>query len=84
MGLILLTLIGAVIGWLATIIFRIEDSREIVLSAVVGVAGAVMTGMVVGGGTLLGSVTGWSLVCATLGAAITTTVFNLIRRRSFG
>ena len=83
MGLLILIVVGALLGWLATIILRIEDGRGILGNALVGVFGALVTGMVAGNGAIFGTVSGMALLWAVLGSIVAVGVFNLLRRRAY-
>ena len=83
MGLIILIVIGAVLGWLATIALRIEDGRGILLSALAGVIGSLVAGLIAGTGVLFGAITGTALLWAVVGAGILIAAFNLVRRRAY-
>ena len=83
MGLLILVVVGALLGWLATIILRIEDGRTILANALVGVLGSLVTGMVAGNGAILGTVSGVALLWAVLGSVVTIGLFNLFRQRAY-
>ncbi|QYJ07474.1 GlsB/YeaQ/YmgE family stress response membrane protein [Qipengyuania flava] len=83
MGLLILIVVGALLGWLATIILRIEDGRSIAFNTGAGIAGTVVTGLVVGTGAILGSISGATLLWSVVGALVTIALFNLIRRHAF-
>jgi uncharacterized membrane protein YeaQ/YmgE (transglycosylase-associated protein family) len=75
---------GGVLGWLASLVMKMDDQEVIWLNVTVGIAGAGLAGWVisplVGAGTIhqahfsLGS-----LVVSLVGAAIVLAVVNLIR-----
>ena len=54
MGLLFMIVVGAILGWLAAIVLRIESPRGILLNMAAGVGGALLTGMFIGP-LLLGS-----------------------------
>lgn len=83
MGLLILTVVGALLGWLATIILRIEDGRTILVNALVGVLGSLVTGLIAGNGAVFGTVSGIALLWAVLGSAVAIGVFNLVRQRAY-
>ncbi|HBR85131.1 MAG TPA: hypothetical protein DD861_13265 [Erythrobacter sp.] len=83
MGLLILVVVGALLGWLATIILRIEDGRSILANALVGVLGSLVTGLIAGNGAVFGTVSGVALLWAVLGSVIAIGVFNLIRQRAY-
>lgn len=83
MGLLILVVVGALLGWLATIILRIEDGRSIAFNTAAGIAGAVVTGIFVGTGAILGAISGATLLWSVLGALVAIAILNLIRRHAF-
>jgi uncharacterized membrane protein YeaQ/YmgE (transglycosylase-associated protein family) len=83
MGLLILVVVGALLGWLATIILRIEDGRSILANALVGVLGSLVTGLIAGNGAVFGTVSGVALLWAVLGSVVAIGVFNLIRHRAY-
>ncbi|MEZ5680786.1 MAG: GlsB/YeaQ/YmgE family stress response membrane protein [Erythrobacter sp.] len=83
MGLLILIIVGAIFGWLATILLRIEDGRGILTNALVGVLGAFVAGLIAGNGVFLGALSGVALLWSALGAVIALTVFNLVKQRAF-
>tara|TARA_R100001129_G_C5316505_1_gene246548 strand:+ start:1364 stop:1618 length:255 start_codon:yes stop_codon:yes gene_type:complete len=82
-GLLILVVVGALLGWLATIILRIEDGRSILANALVGVLGSLVTGLIAGNGAVFGTVSGVALLWAVLGSVVAIGVFNLIRQRAY-
>lgn len=83
MGLLILIVVGALLGWLATILLRIEDGRSILLNAAAGIAGSVLTGLIVGTGAILGSITGATLLWAVVGSVVAIAALNFIRQRVY-
>jgi uncharacterized membrane protein YeaQ/YmgE (transglycosylase-associated protein family) len=83
MGFIVWLIVGGIIGWLASLIMRTDAQQGIILNIIVGIVGAVIAGLIFGGGTInqdpldLTSIL-WSL----LGAVILLAIVNLIRRGS--
>ena len=83
MGIILWLIIGGIVGWLASIIMRTDAQQGIILNIVVGIIGAVIGGLVTGGGNInnAGLTLGTFLV-SLLGAIILLAIVNLVRRGS--
>jgi uncharacterized membrane protein YeaQ/YmgE (transglycosylase-associated protein family) len=54
MGLLFMIVVGAILGWLAAIVLKIEAPRGIMLNIAAGVVGALVMGLFVGP-LLLGS-----------------------------
>lgn len=81
MGFIVWLIVGGIIGWLASLIMRTDAQQGIILNIVVGIVGAVIAGLIFGGGINSGDPLNltnilWSL----LGAIILLAIVNLIRR----
>ena len=83
MGLLILIVVGALLGWLATIILRIEDGRGILANALVGVLGSLVTGLIAGNGAIFGTVSAVALLWAVAGSAGFIAMFNLVRQRAY-
>ena len=83
MGLLILLVVGALLGWLATIILRIEDGRSILANALVGVLGSLIVGAIAGNGAVFGTVSGVALLWAVLGSVVAIGLFNLVRQRVY-
>jgi len=86
MGLVFLVVLGAVLGWLAAIINRSENSRSMLLNVVVGIAGALLTGLVLGPLLGLGSILDGlysvdGLLTAVAGSVVLLIAVNLLRNR---
>jgi uncharacterized membrane protein YeaQ/YmgE (transglycosylase-associated protein family) len=86
MGLLFMIVVGAILGWLAAIILRIEAPRGILLNIAAGVGGALLAGMLVGP-LLLGSASligGYyrvgSLLLSLAGSVLVIAAFNVFWR----
>ena len=83
MGIIIWLIVGGICGWLASLIMRTDAQQGIILNIVVGIIGAVIAGLIFGGGSInenpldLTNIL-WSL----LGAIILLAIVNLVRRGS--
>ena len=83
MGFIVWLIVGGIVGWLASLIMRTDAQQGIILNIVVGIVGAVIAGLIFGGGTInqdpldLTNIL-WSL----LGAVVLLAIVNLVRRGS--
>jgi len=87
MGLLFMIVVGAILGWLAAIILKIESPRGILLNIAAGVVGALLTGLFIGP-LLLGSASllgGYYRVGALLlslaGSIVVIAAFNVFWRR---
>ena len=83
MGLIILIVTGALLGWLATIALQIEDGRGILRNVVAGIVGSLGVGLVTSGGVFLGAIKASTLLWAALGAIAIVALYNVVRERAF-
>jgi uncharacterized membrane protein YeaQ/YmgE (transglycosylase-associated protein family) len=86
MGLLFMIVVGAILGWLAAIVLRIESPRGILLNMAAGVGGALLTGMFIGP-LLLGSASllaGYyrigSLLLSLVGSIVVIAAVNVVWR----
>jgi uncharacterized membrane protein YeaQ/YmgE (transglycosylase-associated protein family) len=84
MGLLILTLLGAVLGWLATIVLRIEDGQRILSHILAGVVGSLLAGLLIGNASIVGGVRAIALLWAVLGALAAIASFVVLRQRLAG
>ena len=78
MGLLILTIIGALLGWLGSIVFQREHRVGILTCTLAGVAGAIGGGALTGSVPLLAGVGPMQLVWAVVGALLAIGVAHLI------
>ena len=52
MGIIIWLIVGGICGWLASLIMRTDAQQGIILNIVVGIVGAVIAGLLLGGGSI--------------------------------
>jgi uncharacterized membrane protein YeaQ/YmgE (transglycosylase-associated protein family) len=81
MGIIVWLIIGGIIGWLASLIMRTDAQQGVLLNIVVGIVGAVIAGLLLGGGINSGdplSIT--NILYSLLGAIVLLAIVNLVRR----
>ena len=88
MGLVFLIVIGGMLGWLAAIIVRAETGPARLRNILLGIAGALITGLVInpliGGSNLLdGQYSVDSLLIALTGSVMVLLVVNLWRDGEF-
>ena len=81
MGIIVWLIVGGVCGWLASLIMRTDAQQGVILNIVVGIVGAVISGLIFGVNMNAG-ITVESFLYALLGAVILLAVVNLVRRGS--
>ena len=82
MGLLILLLVGAATGWLASVVTRVEDARGILLYVGAGIVGALLAGVLTHGGSVLLGLTALSLLASILGAIAVVVAMYFIRRRT--
>ena len=84
MALMALIMIGMTLGWLASILARTESARQILSQMGLGLVTALVAGLLVNHGTILGGLS-WIALGASVGACILVLAgYHLIsaRRRS--
>jgi len=81
MGLIIFLVIGALLGWLAAIVQRIEDGRGIMLNVGLAALGAVAGGLIANRGSILSGVSAISIPAAIVGALLLVGILGLFRNR---
>ena len=81
-GIIIWLIVGGVVGWLASLIMRTDAQQGILLNIVVGIVGAFLAGLIVGGGSINDQVTVQSFLWSLLGAVVLLAIVNLVRRGS--
>ena len=79
MAIIIWLIVGGVCGWLASLIMRTDAQQGIILNIVVGIVGAVISGLIFGVNMNAG-ITVESVLYALIGAVILLAIVNLIRR----
>ncbi len=82
MGFIVWLIVGGIIGWLASLVMRTDAQQGIILNIVVGIIGAVIAGLIFGGGNINNSnpLDLTNILWSLLGALVLLAVVNLIRR----
>lgn len=81
MSLIILILIGVLIGWLASILTRVEDVPGIRRDIALGVGGALIGGLVANKGVLLGGLSWTALVAGIAAAMLVPAIYKFLQRR---
>lgn len=82
-NLVLWLVLGALVGWLASIVMHTDTEQGPVLNVVVGIIGALIGGFLFGGPTLNNGVFNLeALLIAFVGAVILLAIVNLVRRGS--
>jgi len=86
MGLLFMIVVGAILGWLAAIVLRIEAPRGILLNIAAGVAGALLAGLFIGpvlfgsASLLAGYYAVGSLALSLAGSLLVIAAFNVFWR----
>jgi uncharacterized membrane protein YeaQ/YmgE (transglycosylase-associated protein family) len=80
-NLILWLLLGALIGWLASMVMRTDAQQGAILNIIVGIIGAMIGGFLFGSSTINSNVFDLtSLLVSFVGAIILLAIVNLVRR----
>lgn len=74
--------VGGIIGWLASIVMKTDAQQGIFLNVIVGIVGAFLAGLLVGGGTINQDINLMSIVWSFVGAVVLLAIVNLFRRGS--
>ncbi len=79
-GIIVWLIVGGIVGWLASIVMRTDAQQGILLNIVVGIVGAFLAGLIVGGGSINEGITLTSFLVSLVGAIVLLAIVNLFRR----
>lgn len=79
MGLIILLAVGAILGWLTSIVLCREDAREIGVNVGVGALGSIIGGALSSTVSVFGGLSALALLTAFVCAAIAIAALNLFR-----
>ena len=84
MGFIIWLVIGGIVGWVASMIMRTDGQQGIVLNVIVGIIGAVIAGLIFGGGNIntANPLDLTNILWSLLGAVILLAIVTLVRRGS--
>ncbi len=87
MNIIITLIVGGILGWLASLVMRTDGQQGLFLNIVVGIAGAMLAGLLItpfiGGAPITsGAFDIKSLFVSFLGAVVLLAIVNLIRRGS--
>jgi uncharacterized membrane protein YeaQ/YmgE (transglycosylase-associated protein family) len=81
MGILIWLIVGGICGWLASMIMRTDAQQGVILNVVVGIVGAVIAGLLFGGGASLNNgITVETFLYSLIGAVILLAIVNLVRR----
>ena len=84
MGIISWIIVGLIAGALGKLIMPGDDPGGIIVTILIGIAGAFVGGFVFGlfGGTGVTGFNVWSIIVATIGAIILLAIYRLVARRA--
>jgi uncharacterized membrane protein YeaQ/YmgE (transglycosylase-associated protein family) len=84
MGILAFIVVGLIAGLLAKLVLPGDDPGGLIVTTLVGIAGAFVGGFVVGilGGAGVTGINIWSILVATLGAVVLLTIYRLFASRS--
>jgi uncharacterized membrane protein YeaQ/YmgE (transglycosylase-associated protein family) len=82
MGIIIWLIVGGIVGWLASLVMRTDGQQGIILNIVVGIVGAFLASLIIGGGSINEGITIESFLYSLVGAIILLAIVNLVRRGS--
>jgi uncharacterized membrane protein YeaQ/YmgE (transglycosylase-associated protein family) len=82
MALLLLIVVGASMGWLASIIMRTEEAGSILRQMAAGVLASTVAGLVTNSGTFLGGLSLIALGAAVAAGAAVLAIYHVIARRN--
>ena len=83
MGFIVWLIIGGIVGWLASLVMRTDAQQGIILNIIVGIVGALIAGLLLGGGNInQDPLDLTNILYSLLGAIILLAIVNLVRRGS--
>lgn len=79
MGLILLTAIGGILGWFASIVMQRDTREGVLLNVAVGIGLALLAGLASNTGSIINGLSASALLTALATVLVGLTVFNLVR-----
>lgn len=81
MGLIIFLAIGAILGWLAAIVLRVEEGTRIMANVAAGGLGAIAAGVFANQGSILSGISAIAIPAAVIGALVLIGILGLFRNR---
>ncbi len=82
MGLLILIVVGALLGWLGSIVTRTEDRKGIFFNVLVGATGSALAGTLSNSGSILLDISASALLIAFGATIVVLALFNLWRLRT--
>ncbi|MDZ4308387.1 GlsB/YeaQ/YmgE family stress response membrane protein [Allopontixanthobacter sp.] len=83
MGLVILIALGALLGWLASIITRVEDQQGIVYNLAAGVGGALISGLFIGDSMILTGISAGTVLAGFAGSVVVLALCNVVLKDAF-
>lgn len=80
MGIVLGIVIGAIFGWLSSIVLRSQTQNEILFNIVVGIVGALLANISVLGPSAMLGISLPGVIMAVFGSVVLLALVNLARR----
>jgi len=80
-NLVIWLLVGALVGWLASMVMRTDAQQGAVLNIVVGIVGAMIAGFLIGGPTInTNALNVTAIIVSLVGAVVLLGIVNLVTR----
>jgi len=80
-NLVIWLLVGALVGWLASMVMRTDAQQGAVLNIVVGIVGALIAGFLIGGPTInTNALNLTAIIVSFVGAVVLLGIVNLVTR----
>jgi len=80
-NLVIWLLVGALVGWLASMVMRTDAQQGAVLNIVVGIVGAMIAGFLIGGPTInTNALNLTAIIVSFVGAVVLLGIVNLVTR----
>ena len=84
MALFVLIILGISLGWFSSIVARTESARAILSQMGVGIAAALVAGLTMNSGTVLGGLSMFGLGAGVVGAFVALIIYHVVVTRSKG
>ncbi|MEM6476332.1 MAG: hypothetical protein AAF687_09215 [Pseudomonadota bacterium] len=82
MALLVLIVIGALLGWLASILGRTEEPRAIVSQIAIGLFASLVAGLILNNYAVLGGLSPIALGAAVAASVVSLALYHVVARRS--
>jgi uncharacterized membrane protein YeaQ/YmgE (transglycosylase-associated protein family) len=79
-AILVLILLGAIFGWMASILTRTEEPRDVLQQVGLGIAATLLVGLLVNSGTFLGGLTLLALGAGLLAGILSLAAYHLVIR----